>query len=143
MFFYDMLKQLKIKTTKKQEIIDITDTIKKIISESKIKNGICLVYVSHTTAGIIINEDYDKNLCDDILNRLEELIPKTDNYKHNCIDNNAHAHIKAAIMGPSETIIIRNAQLSLGTWQGIALTEFDGPRERNIFIKIIEDKNGI
>ncbi len=133
-----MLKELKVKTGKKQEIIDITDKIKIIVSESEAINGICIIYVPHATAGIILNENYDENVCKDILNKFEEIIPKGDNYKHNCIDNNAHAHIKASIIGPSEIVIIKDKKILLGTWQGIALAEFDGPRERKIFVKIIK-----
>jgi len=132
-----MLKELKIKTTKKQEIIDITDKIKDFVKNSEIKNGICIVYVPHATAGILINENYDKKVCEDIIDKLEELIPESENYKHDCVDNNAHSHIKSAIIGPSETIIISNNKLVLGTWQGIALAEFDGPKTRTVFVKII------
>lgn len=133
-----MLKQIKVITRKKQELIDITGKLKEIVKESKIENGICVVYVAHATAGILINENYDPAVCGDIINKLEELIPSKGNYKHNCIDNNAHAHIKASLIGPSETIIIKNNELALGTWQGIAFAEFDGPRQRTIFVKIIE-----
>ena len=132
-----MLKEFKIKTSKKQELIDITEEIKKIISD--VEEGICLVYTPHATAGILINENYDEKVCEDIINKLEELIPEKGNYKHDCVDDNAHAHIKSAIIGPSETIIIKDGKLLLGTWQGIALVEFDGPRIRKIYVKIIKD----
>jgi len=135
-----MLRTLTIKTNKKQEIIDITEKVKSIVSESGVKEGFCIIFTPHSTAGIIINENYDKNLCYDILDKLEEFIPVYGNYRHNKIDNNAHAHIKASLIGPTKTAIIKNGQLLLGTWQGIALAEFDGPRVRNIFIKIIKEK---
>lgn len=134
-----MLKQFKIKTIKEQELIDITSKIKEIIKELKIKQGICIVYVPHATAGILINENYDEKVCNDIINNLETQIPKKGNYKHDCIDNNAHAHIKSAIIGPSETIIIENGKLVLGTWQRIALAEFDGPKNRTVFVKVVGD----
>jgi secondary thiamine-phosphate synthase enzyme len=132
-----MIKEFKIKTNKKQEIIDITSEIKNIVSNSKIEKGICLVYVPHATSGILINENYDKNVCEDIINMLEKLIPQKGNYKHDCIDKNASAHIKSSIVGPSETILIDNGKILLGTWQGIGLCEFDGPRTRSVFVKII------
>ncbi len=140
MLSFKMLRTLTIKTNKKQEIIDITEKVKSIVSESRIKEGFCIIFTPHSTAGIIINENYDKNLCYDILDKLEEFIPVYENYRHNKIDNNAHAHIKASLIGPTKTAIIKNGQLLLGTWQGIALAEFDGPRVRNIFIKIIKEK---
>ena len=133
-----MLKEFKIKTNKKQEIIDITSEIKKIISDSKIERGICIVYVPHATAGILINENYDKSVCEDIINKLEELSPERGNYKHDCIDENAHSHIKASLIGPSETILIGNRKLLLGTWQGIGLAEFDDPKTRRVLVKVIE-----
>src|SRR6056297_3005787 len=123
-----MLKEFEIKTEKNQELIDITDKVKSIISESRIESGICVVYVPHATAGIIINENYDPSVCNDIIKQLNEFIPRHNNYEHDEIDNNAHAHIKASIIGPSETIILEEGKLKLGTWQGIALVEFDGPR---------------
>lgn len=133
-----MLNGFKIKTSKKQEILDITEKIKEIAKNSKIKNGICIVFTPHSTTGILTNENYDPNVCFDIINKLNELIPEKNNYKHNCIDNNAHAHIKASLIKPSETIIIKDSELLLGEWQNIGLAEFDGPKTRNIFVKIIE-----
>lgn len=135
-----MLKEFKINTKEKQELVDITDKVKEIVGESKIEKGICIIYVPHATAGILINENYDKYVCEDIINKLEELVPESDKYEHDKIDNNAHSHIKASLIGPSETIIIKDGKLVLGTWQGIALAEFDGPRTRTIFVKLVSDK---
>ena len=132
-----MPKEIKLKTTKKQEIIDITELVKQAIRDSSIDQGLCVVYVLHATAGILINENYDKGVCEDILDNLEKLFPSSGNYKHNCVDNNAHAHIKSALVGPSETLIIKNTKLVLGTWQGIGFIEFDGPRIRSVFVKVI------
>ena len=133
-----LLLEFLINTKEKQEITDITDKIRKSVSDSKIENGICIVYVPHTTAGIIINENADVNVSKDILNQLEKIIPSKGNYKHNCTENNAHAHIKSSIITPSEVIIISKGKLMLGTWQGIALVEFDGPHQRKVFVKIIK-----
>jgi len=133
-----MLNNFSIKTNKKQEIVDITDKIKEIVRNSKIQEGICVIYAPHATAGIIINENYDENVCRDIINKLDELIPEKGSYKHDCIDKNAHSHIKSAIIGPDKTLIINKGEIVLGTWQGIALAEFDGPRTRKVFVKIIK-----
>jgi len=100
-----MIKELTFQTTKKQEIIDITKDIKKILKESKVKNGLLTVYTPHSTASIIINENYDPNICIDLLNALDKLIP-SNCWKHDKIDNNGSSHIKAAILSPSETIPI-------------------------------------
>lgn len=132
-----MLKEIKLKTSKKQEIIDLTTKVKEIVADSNVEEGICIVYVPHATAGILINENYDPAVCEDIVDNLEKLFPSLENYKHSCIDNNAHSHIKAALIGPSETIIIKNNELVLGTWQGIGFIEFDGPRTRSVFVKVI------
>ena len=134
-----MLKEFKISTSKKQELIDVTNRIRKIVKDSKVKNGICIIYVPHATAGILINENCDASVCNDIINKLEEIAPSTETYEHDKIDDNAHSHIKASIIGPSETAIIQNNEVVLGTWQGVALAEFDGPKTRTVLIKIIED----
>lgn len=134
-----MIKRFVINTSKKQEIVDITDEVKQIVEESDVKDGICLVYLPHATAGIIVNENYDALVCEDILNKLEELVPGSGNYQHDKIDNNANAHIKSSLIGSSQTFIIQDKKLILGTWQGIAIAEFDGPRKRTVLIKIIKE----
>src|SRR6056297_2911844 len=108
-----MLKEFEIKTEKNQELIDITDKVKSLVEDSGIDSGICVVYVPHATAGIIINENYDPSVCNDIIKQLNEFIPRHNNYEHDEIDNNAHSHIKASIIGPSENIIIQNNELKL------------------------------
>ncbi len=134
-----MLKEFEIQTSKNEEIIGITEKVQEIVSDLKIESGTCLVYVPHATAGILINENNDPSVSNDILNQLNEIIPKRNNYKHDKIDNNAHSHIKSSIIGPSEIIVIENNKLLLGTWQEIALADFDGPRKRKIYIKITKD----
>ena len=124
--------QFTIKTTKQEEVIDITSKVEECI---KVKEGIALVYTPHATASIIINENYDPNICLDILEALSNLIPQG-KWKHDKIDNNGAAHIKAAILGPSESIPIKDGKLQLGQWQSIMLVELDGPRERTIIVKV-------
>jgi len=133
-----MYAEFRIKTGKKQEIVDITNYVKEIVRKSKVEEGLCVIYVPHATAAVIINENYDPSICDDILNALEKLIPKDAGYKHDRIDDNAHAHIKSGILGPSQSIPIKNGELQLGTWQGIALADFDGPRERRVIVQIFD-----
>jgi len=141
MFPIKMQKEIIISTKAHNELIDITKEVEKIVSESKVKQGLCNVFVTHATAAILINENYDPNLRDDIIKALNQTIPERNNYKHDQIDNNAASHIKAAIIGPSETIPIKDNKLYLGTWQSIAFCEFDGPRSnRKIIITIINQK---
>ncbi|MBU1205094.1 MAG: secondary thiamine-phosphate synthase enzyme YjbQ [Nanoarchaeota archaeon] len=136
-----MQKEIIIATRAHNELIDITKEVEKIVSESKVKQGLCNVFAAHATAAILINENYDPNLRDDIIKALNQTIPERNNYKHDQIDNNAASHIKAAIIGPSETIPVKDSKLLLGTWQSIAFCEFDGPRSnRKIIITITNQK---
>lgn len=131
--------ELKVTSNQHQELIDITNEINGLVAESNIKSGLCSVYVTHATAGIIINENYDPNICIDFLKAINKAIPEHNDYLHDAIDNNAGAHIKAAIIGPGETIPIRNGRLKLGTWQSVMLVDFDGPKQRTIVITVIKD----
>jgi secondary thiamine-phosphate synthase enzyme len=126
---------LKIKTKSKEEIVDLTYQVKEIVKKSKIREGICYIYVPHATAAITINENYDENVCIDFLNFLDKLIPEG-RWLHDKIDGNGAAHLKAALIGPSEFIPIKDGKLLLGTWQGIMFCEFDGPRERRVIVEI-------
>ncbi|NQU98152.1 YjbQ family protein [Candidatus Woesearchaeota archaeon] len=131
--------EFKISSTKKQELTDITEEINEIVKNSEVKNGLCNVYVTHATAGIIINENYDPNICTDFLKAINKSIPEHNNYLHDKIDNNAGAHIKSAIIGPSETIPIKDFSLKLGTWQSVMVADFDGPKQRTVVVTIIKD----
>ncbi len=126
-----------IKTNKKNEVVDITNEVKncvrRICEKEKIKEGVCVVYVPHATAAVTINENYDPAVCEDFLNFLSKLVPEGV-WKHDRIDYNGAAHIKSAIIGPSVSIPIKDSSLMLGTWQGIMLCEFDGPRERRVIV---------
>ena len=126
--------EITITTSKKQELIDITEKINSLIN---IESGICHLFTPHTTAALMIQENADPNICDDILTTLNKIIPLHDNYKHDKIDNNAAAHIKAGIIGPSKIIPIKDNKLQLGQWQNIFLAEFDGPRNRKLIITLI------
>lgn len=126
---------IKITTKKKYEIVDITQEIEKLIKS--IEEGIAIIYTPHATGGIIVNENYDPNIGLDIMEFLDKIISEG-KWRHDAIDNNGAAHIKAAIIGPSETIPIKDGKLQLGTWQNICFCEFDGPKQRNITVKIIK-----
>ncbi|MDO8734637.1 MAG: secondary thiamine-phosphate synthase enzyme YjbQ [Elusimicrobiota bacterium] len=131
-----MFYNLKISTNKQTEFIDITSQVQKKISQSEISDGVCVVFVPHTTAGITINENADPNVVKDILMMFDKKIPMSDSdYRHS--EGNSAAHIKASILGSSVSVIIENGKLQLGTWQGIYFCEFDGPRIREIWIKTI------
>ena len=135
-----MQEEVILSTSKGQELIDVTDKINAVIKKSKVKNGICNVFAAHATAAIIINENYDPNICLDLIDALNKLIPKGI-WRHDRIDGNADSHIKSAILGSSETIPIKNGKLRLGQWQACMFAELDGPRNnRKIIITIIGDK---
>lgn len=127
------MEEFTIKSRKRIEVIDITRNVLSVVKKSGINEGICLVYVPHATAAITINENYDPNVCEDFMNALEKIAPRGI-WKHDRIDGNGDAHIKAAIVGPSVVVPIKNSNLVLGTWQGIMFCEFDGPRERRVIV---------
>jgi len=136
-----MQEEIHISTKKKQELVDITSSVNSIIKRSKIKEGLCNVFTAHATAAIIINENWDPNICLDLLDSLNKLIPGGI-WRHDKIDGNADSHIKAAILGPQETIPIKNGELQLGRWQALQFSELDGPRkDRKIIVTIIGDKD--
>ena len=129
--------KIEISSRQKQEIIDITDEVNQIAGKGAVDNGVCYIYVPHATCALTINENYDPNVCLDIIEALNKLIPQ-EIWKHDEVDNNGAAHIKSAIIGPSEFIPIENNELKLGQWQDIMLCDFDGPKKRTIYIKIIK-----
>ena len=136
-----MQEEFCISTEKKQEMIDITSQVNSIIKRSKIKEGLCNVFTAHATAAIVINENYDPNICLDLIDALNKLVP-SGVWRHDRVDGNADAHIKAAILGPQETIPIKNGELQLGRWQSCMLVELDGPRnDRKIIVSVFGDKN--
>lgn len=130
-----MLSDINIKTRSQIEFIDITSQVQGVIDKSGIKEGVCYVYVPHTTAAVTINENADPDVIRDIITKLNEIVPLNGNYRHT--EGNSAAHIKASIIGASETVFIKDRRLVLGTWQSIFFCEFDGPRSRKAFIKLI------
>lgn len=130
-----MLSDINIKTRSQIEFIDITSQVQSVIDKSGFKDGVCYVYVPHTTAAVTINENADPDVIRDIITKLDEIVPLNGNYRHT--EGNSAAHIKASIIGASESVFIKDGRLVLGTWQSIFFCEFDGPRSRRVFIKLI------
>ncbi|MDN5365045.1 MAG: hypothetical protein PWP44_248 [Thermacetogenium sp.] len=123
-----------IRTTKRVEMVEITSTINNICKERGVDEGLCCIFVPHTTCGIMVNEHADPSVVHDIAGTLEKLIPFEADYRHT--EGNSAAHIKAALTGVSLTIPVSGGRLLLGTWQGVFLCEFDGPRQRRVCLKI-------
>ena len=131
-----MIKILNIKTSHRVELVDITAKVNSLISESGIKDGICCLFTPHTTAGVTINENADPSVRVDIAYKLNSLIPAHDHYTHT--EGNADSHIKSSIIGSNINLIIDSGKLILGTWQGIFFCEFDGPRSRKLYVKLMK-----
>lgn len=130
-----MFEEISVSTSARVQLIDITSQIEKIVEASKIKEGLCIIYVPHTTAAITINENADPSVQKDIIMGLNKVIPLNWEYTH--MEGNSDAHLKSSIIGASETVIIHKGRLELGTWQGIYFCEFDGPRNRKVSIKVV------
>ncbi len=128
---------LEIKTSQHTQMLDVTDKIRQAVRSSGVKDGICLVYVPHTTAAVTINENADPDVVRDFTMELDKIVPWDDGYRH--MEGNSAAHLKSSMIGFSDMIIIENGRLMLGTWQGIYFCEFDGPRHRKLLVKIMED----
>ena len=129
------MREFKVVSKKRNEMIDITSEVQQIVNEEKLENGIVTSYVPHTTAGITINEGADPSVQRDIIETLKKLVPESGDYHH--MEGNSDAHIKASLLGSSVTVIVENNKLVLGTWQHIFFYEGDGPRKRKVFVKII------
>lgn len=129
-----MIQRFTVRTNKRIEFIDITSQVQKTVGASKVKDGVCHVYVPHTTAAVTINENADPSVVRDINMQLNKIVPAGAGYLHT--EGNADSHIKASILGASETVFIEGGRLVLGTWQGIYFAEFDGPRSRNVLVKV-------
>jgi len=129
-----MLTTISVKTSSRVDMVDITSSVQKEASKSDITDGICVVYVPHTTAGITVNEGADPAVCQDIITKLNELIPPNAGYRH--MEGNSDSHIKASMIGSSVSVLIENGRLVLGTWQKIFFCEFDGPRSRKLHVKV-------
>jgi len=129
------MKTLEIQTPSREALVDITSLVEEEVRREKINTGLCLVYAPHTTAAITINENADPTVRQDVLMTLKKAVPDTLSYAHS--EGNSPAHVKASLVGSSVLLIIEDGRLALGTWQGIFFCEFDGPRRRKVYLKII------
>lgn len=127
--------RLSVRSRKQADAVDITDRVQEVVRDSGVSTGLCQIYVQHTTAGVFINENADPDVMDDFLSTLDRLVPWKDDYAH--AEGNAAAHIKASLIGTSQTVPVREGKLALGTWQGIYFAEFDGPRERHVLVTVL------
>ena len=132
------MREFKVVTGKRNEMIDITTEVQHIVTDESPKNGIAVVYIPHTTAGVTINEGADPSVQRDIIETLRNLIPESSDYHH--VEGNSDAHIKASILGSSVTVLVENNRLVLGTWQHIFFFEGDGPRHRRVYVEVLSKK---
>jgi len=130
------MEKISVKTNSRIELTDITDKVQAVVSKSKVKDGTCLIFCPHTTAGITINENADPSVRSDIINTLNKLIPENAGYAH--AEGNSDSHIKSSLFGSTLTIFIEDGSLAFGSWQGIFFCESDGPRSREVWVKILE-----
>ena len=126
----------RVRTSQRSQIVDLTPIVQRLVRDNAVKSGMAIVYVPHTTAGVTINENADPDVKHDMLRKLDELVPKDeDYYQHG--EGNSDSHVKTAMVGNSATVLIEDNKLVLGTWQGIYFCEFDGPRERKVLVKLV------
>jgi secondary thiamine-phosphate synthase enzyme len=130
-----MFEQLQVRTRSHACLVEITSQVQQIVAQSGIEQGVCTVFVPHTTAGVTINENADPTVQADMLLALERAVPWRGGYEHS--EGNSAAHVKASMMGASQSIVVLGNRLRLGTWQGIYLAEFDGPRTRQVWVKVL------
>jgi secondary thiamine-phosphate synthase enzyme len=130
-----MIERLPLRTSSKTELLDITEVVQGAVQKTGIKDGLCFIFVPHTTAGVTMNENADPSVPKDILMELNKMVPFQDRYQH--MEGNSAAHIKASLVGFSQMVFVESGRLLLGTWQGIFFCEFDGPRSRDVYVKVV------
>ena len=129
--------EIKIKTTARNQVIDITPQVKQVIQDNDFQNGILIVYVPHTTAGVGVNENADPDVKTDFIRKMSDIVPEDSSFKH--VEGNSDSHIKTILTNTSQTFFVETGSLVLGTWQGIYFCEYDGPRTRKCWVKFIEE----
>jgi secondary thiamine-phosphate synthase enzyme len=132
-----MMQTFQVRTTAQSEFIDITRSVQEAIRKTGVGDGICIIFVPHTTAAVTINENADPSVVHDMIMALNKTVPFQEQYRH--IEGNSPAHIKASLVGCSQIVFVQSGKLILGTWQGIFFCEFDGPRDRKVYVKVISD----
>lgn len=133
--------KFEVRTSKHTQMLDITREVQRAVTESGVRDGICTVFIPHTTAAVTINENADPDVVRDFTMEINRIVPWEDGYHH--MEGNSAAHLKSSMIGFSEQIIIEDGRLLLGTWQGIYFCEFDGPRNRKCYVKIMEGQDGV
>src|SRR5256714_11344898 len=131
------METLHVKTKRRTQFVDITNEVAQVVKASGVDSGLCYVYVPHTTAGVVINEHADPDVATDLEGLFDRLVPHTGPYRHS--EGNTDSHAKAVLANASQTVFVESGKLVLGTWQGIFLCEFDGPRERKVYVKVVAD----
>ncbi|MGA2317713.1 MAG: secondary thiamine-phosphate synthase enzyme YjbQ [Thermodesulfobacteriota bacterium] len=132
-----IIQTFQVRTSTQTEFIDITRSVQEALKKTGVEDGICIVFISHTTAAVTINENADPSVVQDIIMELNKIVPLKDQYRH--LEGNSPAHIKASLVGCSQIVFVESGKLVLGTWQGIFFCEFDGPRNRQVHVKVISD----
>jgi secondary thiamine-phosphate synthase enzyme len=127
--------ELKVKTPERVALVDITDDVKRAMTENGTRDGLCNLFVPHTTASIIISENWDPDVPADLLKQLERIVPREGGYKHS--EGNSQAHILSVMLSTSINVPVHDGKLALGRWQGVMLAEFDGPRERSVYVSVV------
>jgi secondary thiamine-phosphate synthase enzyme len=133
------METLRVKTGRRTQFVDVTAAVERVVAGSAVDSGVCYVYVPHTTAGVTINEHADPDVASDLEGVFDRLVPKSGPYRH--AEGNTDSHAKTVMVGTSQMIFVEDGKLVLGTWQGIFLCEFDGPRERKIYVRVEESKS--
>jgi len=133
---WEMMQTFQVRTSTQTELIDITRPVQEAIKKTGVEDGICIVFIPHTTAAITINENADPSVIQDIVMELNKIVPFKDHYHH--MEGNSPAHIKASLAGCSQIVLVESGKLVLGTWQGIFFCEFDGPRNRKVYVKVMQ-----
>jgi secondary thiamine-phosphate synthase enzyme len=133
-----MMQTFQVRTSARTEFIDITRSVEEAVRQTGVGDGICIIFIPHTTAAVTINENADSSVVQDIIMELNKIVPFKDHYRHT--EGNSPSHIKASLLGCSQIVFVESGKLVLGTWQGIFFCEFDGPRDRKVHVKILSDR---
>jgi secondary thiamine-phosphate synthase enzyme len=134
------METLRVKTNRRTQLVDVTNEVQRVVAKSGVNDGMCHVFVPHTTAGVMINEHADPDVASDLEGIFDRLVPHRGPYRH--AEGNTDSHAKAVMVGASQVIFVEHEKLALGTWQGVFLCEFDGPRERKIWVKVDGERKG-
>jgi secondary thiamine-phosphate synthase enzyme len=132
------METVNVKTQRRTQLLDVTDLVRRVVEKAGVQDGVCYVYVPHTTAGVIVNEHFDPDVATDLEGVFDRLVPKSGPYRHS--EGNSDSHAKTALVGTSQMIFVEGGKLALGRWQGIFFCEFDGPRERKMWVKLVAGK---